>query len=241
LQTPIFFDIECSMARPSYPSDDVEKLLLRFPQGMRDQIKAAADTNGRSMNAEIITRLQAGLDQSPVDSVPGSSVELRHLDAFLQKMEERSGRRASETLENYRTIVAKQDALLQAICYRVLQFKDAAPPDAFLLAEKLLASSELQRDKKLGDDPETMVERYNDAIRSATAASGTAQKKETFGTITAAAIAKLDHVLDDVVNEVRRAMEDGDISATEKPAVHSRIAKAQRDLAALDAMMVGNR
>lgn len=46
------------MARPSYPSDDVEKLLLRFPEGMRDQIKRAAEVSGRSMNAEITQRLK---------------------------------------------------------------------------------------------------------------------------------------------------------------------------------------
>ncbi len=31
--------------------------MLRLPDGMREKIKAAADANGRSMNAEIITAL----------------------------------------------------------------------------------------------------------------------------------------------------------------------------------------
>lgn len=55
------------MARPSYPSDDVDKLLLRFPPGMRDRIKAAATSNNRSMNAEIISTLELAY---PPDDVP---------------------------------------------------------------------------------------------------------------------------------------------------------------------------
>ncbi|SEQ21000.1 Arc-like DNA binding domain-containing protein [Giesbergeria anulus] len=32
--------------------------MLRFPEGMRAQIKAAAEENGRTMNAEIVARLE---------------------------------------------------------------------------------------------------------------------------------------------------------------------------------------
>ncbi len=35
-----------------------DKFMLRFPEGMRDRIKAEAERNGRSMNAEIIARLE---------------------------------------------------------------------------------------------------------------------------------------------------------------------------------------
>ncbi len=33
--------------------------MIRLPDGMRDKLKEAADTNGRSMNAEIVGRLEA--------------------------------------------------------------------------------------------------------------------------------------------------------------------------------------
>jgi Arc-like DNA binding domain len=46
------------MARASFPSDDIDKLLVRFPEGMRDRIKSSAEITGRSMNAEIIQRLK---------------------------------------------------------------------------------------------------------------------------------------------------------------------------------------
>lgn len=41
--------------------------MLRFPEGMRAQIKAAAEENGRTMNAEIVSRLQRSFDPAPVD------------------------------------------------------------------------------------------------------------------------------------------------------------------------------
>lgn len=39
-----------------------DKYVVRFPDGMRDRIKAAAEANNRSMNAEIVNRLEASLD-----------------------------------------------------------------------------------------------------------------------------------------------------------------------------------
>ncbi|UIK05035.1 Arc family DNA-binding protein [Neorhizobium galegae] len=35
-----------------------EQAMIRLPDGMRDQLKAAAENNGRSMNAEIVERLE---------------------------------------------------------------------------------------------------------------------------------------------------------------------------------------
>lgn len=40
-----------------------DKFMLRLPDGMRDRIKAAAEANNRSMNAEIVARLTASLEQ----------------------------------------------------------------------------------------------------------------------------------------------------------------------------------
>jgi hypothetical protein len=38
---------------------DADKYVVRFPEGMRDQIKELARVNRRSMNAEIIVALEA--------------------------------------------------------------------------------------------------------------------------------------------------------------------------------------
>lgn len=47
-----------SKTREPYPSETQDRFIVRFPDGMRDRIKAAAEANNRSMNAEIIARLQ---------------------------------------------------------------------------------------------------------------------------------------------------------------------------------------
>lgn len=74
---------------------DQEKYIVRFPDGMRDRIKSEADRNGRSMNAEIVTRLEASLigvtngnaiDQvfeNVVSAVAGKHGAERHVQMLL--------------------------------------------------------------------------------------------------------------------------------------------------------------
>ena len=46
------------MARQKYPSDEIDKTMVRFPPGLMGRVKDAAARNGRSMNAEIISTLE---------------------------------------------------------------------------------------------------------------------------------------------------------------------------------------
>jgi plasmid stability protein len=53
------------------PSRHLDQYLVRFPEGMRDQIKAHAAANGRSMNSEIVSLLNMALwyaDMGRMDS-----------------------------------------------------------------------------------------------------------------------------------------------------------------------------
>lgn len=43
-----------------FPSEMADRFQVRLPDGLRDEIRAAAKANGRSMNAEIVSRLQGG-------------------------------------------------------------------------------------------------------------------------------------------------------------------------------------
>lgn len=45
------------MEKKPYPSELQDRFIVRFPEGMRDQIAEAAKANSRSMNAEIVIRL----------------------------------------------------------------------------------------------------------------------------------------------------------------------------------------
>lgn len=42
-----------------------DKYIVRFPAGMRDRIAEAAKANNRSMNAEIVSRLEASFEHPP--------------------------------------------------------------------------------------------------------------------------------------------------------------------------------
>lgn len=46
-----------------------DQYMLRFPDGLRDRIKAVAESNKRSMNAEIVARLETSLSD-PAYSFP---------------------------------------------------------------------------------------------------------------------------------------------------------------------------
>lgn len=63
------------MADERFPSDTADRFQLRMPDGMRDRIKEAAAKSGRSMNAEIIHRLEHSLYYSDA-AEKGSSVDV---------------------------------------------------------------------------------------------------------------------------------------------------------------------
>src|SRR5680860_666458 len=46
------------------PSRKQDQFIVRLPDGMRDRIKAAADANNRSMNAEIVAMIEEQLNKS---------------------------------------------------------------------------------------------------------------------------------------------------------------------------------
>lgn len=45
-----------------------DRFIIRLPEGMRDRIKAAAAENNRSMNAEIVARLETSFATGPDQS-----------------------------------------------------------------------------------------------------------------------------------------------------------------------------
>ena len=47
-----------AMSKPPAPSDVADKFMLRMPDGMRDRLREEAARNGRSMNSEIVARLE---------------------------------------------------------------------------------------------------------------------------------------------------------------------------------------
>lgn len=75
------------MKKPEKPSlaADADKFMIRLPEGMRERIAEAAKTNGRSMNAEVVARLEKSLE--------GDGASLKEVpDAMLyQEIARRAG------------------------------------------------------------------------------------------------------------------------------------------------------
>lgn len=70
------------------PVQDYDKFVLRLPDGMRDRLKEIAAENGRSLNAEIVARLQITLHDEQV-TVEGEKRFLRsvsQLEAMTEMM-----------------------------------------------------------------------------------------------------------------------------------------------------------
>jgi len=49
------------MGKIKYPSDVQDRFQVRMPSGLRDKIAKIAEANGRSMNSEIVSRLEQSL------------------------------------------------------------------------------------------------------------------------------------------------------------------------------------
>lgn len=78
-------------------SRDLNKFLVRMPPGMRDHIASLAKENGRSMNAEIVYRLQTTLE----------------MDAYVPKENAQPEHPARTELRELSDMIARATALLQ--------------------------------------------------------------------------------------------------------------------------------
>ena len=66
----------------------LDKFILRLPDRMRDQIANAAKANNRSMNAEVVSRLQNSFEKSETRTSGGSpDAVAQMLDKRLKKLE----------------------------------------------------------------------------------------------------------------------------------------------------------
>jgi hypothetical protein len=52
-----------------YPSQLAERFQVRMPDGLRDRIREEAEKNNRSMNAEIVARLEGSFSQAEMVSI----------------------------------------------------------------------------------------------------------------------------------------------------------------------------
>jgi hypothetical protein len=72
---------------------DQDKFVLRMPDGLRDRLKAVAEENNRSMNAEIVDRIEKSF---LVDTLTTKNAELEGRASTLEMMLSESQTRAAE-------------------------------------------------------------------------------------------------------------------------------------------------
>lgn len=84
--------------RPGQGSDQFN---VRFPPGMRERVKAAADRNGRSMNAEIIATLS--------EHYPPPRADVGSLDGLIHYLISSSDR--AEQLSRLAEVNSKLDTM----------------------------------------------------------------------------------------------------------------------------------
>lgn len=66
-------------AQVRYDSRTADKFVLRLPEGLRDRINQAAESNHRSMNGEMVARIDGSLD------LERKYEEMRQLNSFLNQ------------------------------------------------------------------------------------------------------------------------------------------------------------
>lgn len=64
-----------------------DQYMLRFPDGMRERLKAEAARNGRSLNAEIIHRLEGSFPSGDAKPIEGRRPTKAEVDAALRILE----------------------------------------------------------------------------------------------------------------------------------------------------------
>jgi predicted DNA-binding protein len=80
------------MSRPKYPSDSIAPFGLRMPPEMKAGLEAEARANGRSLNAEIIHRLQSHNNPEGGDMAKGNALTIRISDETKEKLDRLSKR-----------------------------------------------------------------------------------------------------------------------------------------------------
>jgi len=127
-----------------------DKFMLRFPDGMRDTIKASAENNGRSMNAEIIQRLRISfdIDRDNVLRIPLDEETLYALETDAIVHDVRPVERATTLLESmysgsseYASRLLKVDELARENAYlavRSSELEAKEDVDFILYYNKLL-------------------------------------------------------------------------------------------------------
>lgn len=98
------------------PSVDADKYIIRFPEGMRAQLHEAARANNRTLNAEIVARLQASFSPSS-ESRPDFRPALELQMATVQLRVEMINTRAEVLQQRVQLLKGRHADLADQVAY----------------------------------------------------------------------------------------------------------------------------
>jgi hypothetical protein len=95
-------------------SNESDKFIVRLPDGMRDAIADAARKNNRTMNAEVVARLQASFEAARETALTGEQVERlsRRMEAIMSDVDAIT-RRVERTAKAYQPPLIEEPFELQ--------------------------------------------------------------------------------------------------------------------------------
>lgn len=112
------------MVKKPYPSEELERFIVRLPDGMRDDIAKMAKVNGRSMNSEIVARLAESFEpKMPIGDYDVKRIEYEHRLAALNTEREL----LIETGRHLYKIIDAQDVNIIMLQAYLLEMINAMP------------------------------------------------------------------------------------------------------------------
>ncbi|MDH0613423.1 MULTISPECIES: Arc family DNA-binding protein [unclassified Agrobacterium] len=98
-------------------SQPQDKFIVRLPDGLRERIRASAENQNRSMNADIVARLELSFEGQ----------DLSGKVAYLEGMNDALGRTVRAFIDHLTQTPEGREAVLKAILTD--EFSAAIPPD----------------------------------------------------------------------------------------------------------------
>lgn len=124
------------------PGRGADQFPLRFPEGMREEIKRLADEDGQSMNTKIIELLKFSIENSGVD-----------LDEITKMLVDQR-----REISRLRKFVDQDESIATYILSEVLKYIDDIPPALTVWADHMLQT--LEPDTHIEDGASEIV-RYS--------------------------------------------------------------------------------
>lgn len=116
----------------NFPSDKADKYVVRFPDGMRDKIAEAAKANSRSMNAEIVARLEASFLGGSSEEMELLKEKLEHRDQLISIL--------NDHIAQARAFSKSQESIIAMLGAQIRMLAEGYPDNGNTLSKSMRSS-----------------------------------------------------------------------------------------------------